>query len=132
MKNTFRIIYAIMIFCLATGLTIFHIAESAVYDLKGNKYSNVKDIVYYSPNGERFIADNERFQLTSLDSDTIIKGRNAYINENGYLVKLETNNITIHFDKNSKSPYSFFDNEGNRYADPFVIKWNKDGIIIYR
>lgn len=128
-KKSFRILYFVVVSIIVVVITVVGRSNSAVYDIKGNRYSKAEDVLYYTSDGESFKKDNDNFALQSTRSDRVIKGDDAFIDENGYLVVI--NHSTINYDetKLEKTPYCFYDDNGNWYADVFTSVWDKDGNI---
>lgn len=103
------------------------------YDMYGNEYDSLDEVVYYTEDNEKYTLDRETYYFINVDNpDNKMKDDDIFLDKNGYLVSIPKENIEIDWDADDDDPYRFYDNNGERYADVVISLWDSDGNLHIR
>ncbi len=95
------------------------------YDMKGNHYNYLADVVYYSKDGKRYTTDFQT--VTCLDNDNESYPETfCYVDKNGYFYYDENKEICV------EDGQSFTDDNGNIYYPlDSGVRYVKEGQIVF-
>ena len=102
------------------------------YDMCGNAYKDQFQVVFYTESGEEYVALEEEYAFVQVDNpENIINGLNCFLDQNGYLVFISTEDIGYDENASDYEPYCYYDTDNNRYAKTLGAYWNEKGELFF-
>lgn len=96
--------------------------DGEYYDMKGNKYTNIFDVVYYDANGNEYVYNYDNASYVDKDKN-YYSPFDCYINQDGYFYHDKDKKVDFNDD------FELADEKGNTYDYISGVFWTKDGKV---
>lgn len=105
--------------------------ELSFYDMKGNAYKNMEDVIYYAKDGSQYVnvrdeKTYESFFVNTKDETQKYESLKCFVDKDGYFIYDADGAIDL-----DDTYMTAKDSEGNVYYPAEIVGWDSSGTLLY-